>query len=97
MVEGITAPGSFVHLPASTERTMEVSSRLSYKSYQAWIKIDGKESQCYSTDVDHAKKTVTCWIASEAGKVRQHAAHLDFFSGCLFLSDFFYRLPVQKL
>ena len=49
---------------------MEASTRLDHNDYQAWIEVDGQELQCYSIDVDHAKKIVTCWIASEVGKVR---------------------------
>ena len=36
------------------------------------VMIEDKEIQHYSIHVDAAKKEVNCWIASEAGKVREY-------------------------
>lgn len=33
--------------------------------------VEDKEVQHYAMHVDPAKKEVSCWIASEAGKVRE--------------------------
>ncbi|KAK1231539.1 hypothetical protein PQX77_005331 [Marasmius sp. AFHP31] len=36
----------------------------------ASIRVDGKDLEEYDVQVDEANRTATCWIASEAGKVR---------------------------
>lgn len=38
--------------------------------FSAWITIDGVEATEYDVVTSDDKKTVTCWIASELGKVR---------------------------
>ncbi|KAF8147494.1 hypothetical protein B0H34DRAFT_283395 [Crassisporium funariophilum] len=42
---------------------------LRFANQEAWVEVDGKKAACYMPVVDTAKKEVTCWIASEAGKV----------------------------
>lgn len=37
---------------------------------EVWIEVDGKQVPYYSREHDEDKKEVTCWIESEAGKVR---------------------------
>lgn len=39
------------------------------KEFKAWITIDGKEAVEYDVQTSEDQKTVTCWIASELGKV----------------------------
>jgi hypothetical protein len=46
-----------------------VASKLQFKQFSAHVKVDGKALECYSTWVDKRAKHVSCWIASEAGKV----------------------------
>ncbi|KAF8150142.1 hypothetical protein B0H34DRAFT_732712 [Crassisporium funariophilum] len=41
---------------------------LRFANQEAWVEVDGKKAACYMPVVDTAKKEVTCWIASEAGK-----------------------------
>ncbi|KAK7031206.1 hypothetical protein VNI00_013622 [Paramarasmius palmivorus] len=41
---------------------------ISLNNHTAWVTVDGVEAQEYDVQVDKEKKTVTCWIASEAGK-----------------------------
>ena len=45
---------------------------LNYKEFSCWIEIEGEEAKEYDTrqtENDKGIATVTCWIASEAGKV----------------------------
>lgn len=44
-------------------------SRLEFKKFSAAIKVDGKELECYAVLDDKSGKSVSCWIASEEGKV----------------------------
>ncbi|KAF8150147.1 hypothetical protein B0H34DRAFT_732740 [Crassisporium funariophilum] len=41
---------------------------LTFENFEAWVKVDDKDTQAYCIETDKAKKEVTCWIASEAGK-----------------------------
>ena len=41
-----------------------------YGEYGARVMIEDKEVQHYAMHVDPVKKEVSCWIASEVGKVR---------------------------
>jgi hypothetical protein len=36
----------------------------------AHVAIEGEKTEAYNVEVSSDKKTATCWIASEAGKVR---------------------------
>ena len=52
-----------------------------FGEHRARIMIENKEVPHYAMHVDPAKKEVSCWIASEAGKVREplfarHLVHL---------------------
>ena len=41
--------------------------------FEAWIILDrpdGAKREEYAVEVDEQRKLVTCWIASEVGKVR---------------------------
>ena len=42
-----------------------------FGEHGARVMIEDKEIQHYAMQVNPAKKEVTCWIASEAGKVRE--------------------------
>jgi hypothetical protein len=42
-----------------------------FGEFGARVMIEDKEVQHYAMHVDPAKKEVSCWIASEAGKVRE--------------------------
>jgi hypothetical protein len=42
---------------------------LHWKEFSAWVAIDGKETLEYDVEISEDQKTVTCWIASELGKV----------------------------
>ena len=40
--------------------------------FEAWItldRLDGAKREEYAVEVDEQRKLVTCWIASEVGKV----------------------------
>jgi len=52
-------------------------SRLEFKKFAAFIKVDGQELECHALSVDKEKKHVSCWIASEVGKVG--SLHQGFF------------------
>ena len=41
-----------------------------FGEHGARVMIEDKEIQNYPIHIDQAKKEVSCWIASEAGKVR---------------------------
>ena len=43
-----------------------------FGKFGARVMIEDKATQHYSIHVDPAKKEVSCWIASEAGKVREY-------------------------
>ena len=43
------------------------------KGFAAWILVDGKEVNQYSLETEENK--VTCWIASEVGKVCHLSIH----------------------
>ena len=41
--------------------------------FEAWVTLDGPDGarrEEYAVEVNEQKKLVTCWIASEMGKVR---------------------------
>ena len=41
--------------------------------FEAWVTLDGPDGarrEEYAVEVDEQEKLVTCWIASELGKVR---------------------------
>ena len=48
-----------------------------FGNFGARVMIEDKETQHYSIHVDPAKKEVSCWIASEAGKVREYLFAID--------------------
>ena len=59
---------------------------LIYKEFRCWVEIEGEEAKEY--DVRKAKDdegvdTVTCWIASEAGKVKKTIFSFAFFNALL--------------
>ncbi|KAJ8088544.1 hypothetical protein PM082_022617 [Marasmius tenuissimus] len=41
---------------------------LQYNKFLAWIAVDDEPLQEYEVQVEEATNTVTCWVASEAGK-----------------------------
>ncbi|KAJ7162089.1 hypothetical protein C8R46DRAFT_1222224 [Mycena filopes] len=43
---------------------------LQFKEFSAYITIDGQPAPEYAVEVSEDERTVTCWIASELGKVR---------------------------
>lgn len=43
-------------------------------NYSAWIEVDGKELSEYDVQYSDNGTRVTCWIPSEAGKVRFSAS-----------------------
>jgi len=45
--------------------------------FSAWIKVENVETQEYNIEISDDGKNITCWIASEVGKVRRpfHQAH----------------------
>ena len=45
------------------------SGMLSLSNVSAWIEVDGKELEQYGIEEDSDRSLVTCWIASQAGKV----------------------------
>lgn len=49
---------------------METLHDLTYEGHTAWIRVDDRKLQVYTADIDHAKRIITCWMASEVGKVR---------------------------
>ena len=48
-----------------------------FGEFGARVMIENKEIQHYATNVDPAKKEVSCWIASEEGKVRESLFAID--------------------
>jgi len=48
---------------------MEQPSKLQLKQFSAYVRVEGKSLECYSTWVNQGDRHVTCWIASEVGKV----------------------------
>jgi hypothetical protein len=42
-----------------------------FREHGARVMIEDKEIEHYAIHVDPAKKEVSCWIASEANKVRE--------------------------
>ena len=40
-----------------------------YKELDISIQVDGRTLEEFETTVNEPEKTVTCWVASEAGKV----------------------------
>ena len=44
---------------------------ITFGIHGARVMIENKKVQHYAMQVDQDKKEVTCWIASEAGKVRE--------------------------
>ena len=44
---------------------------LTIEKFGARVKVEDKEVAHYAVQVDPVKKEVSCWIASEAGKVRE--------------------------
>jgi hypothetical protein len=43
-----------------------------FRGHGARVMIEDKEIEHYAIHVDPAKKEVSCWIASEANKVREY-------------------------
>ena len=59
---------------------------LIHKEFRCWVEIEGEEAKEY--DVQQAKDnkgvaTVTCWIASEVGKVKKTIFSFAFFNTLL--------------
>jgi len=44
---------------------------LTIEKFGARVMVEDKEVAHYAVQVDPVKKEVSCWIASEAGKVRE--------------------------
>jgi hypothetical protein len=44
---------------------------LQLNNFSAWISVDDVELQQYAIEYSKDGKQATCWIPSEAGKVRQ--------------------------
>jgi hypothetical protein len=42
---------------------------LQFREFFAWVSIDGVEAPEYEVEISEDQKSVTCWIASELGKV----------------------------
>lgn len=42
---------------------------LQFREFFAWVSIDGVEAPEYGVEISEDQKSVTCWIASELGKV----------------------------
>lgn len=42
---------------------------LSLNSVSAWIEVDDKELEQYGVEENSNQSQVTCWIATQAGKV----------------------------
>ncbi|PPQ95211.1 hypothetical protein CVT26_014902 [Gymnopilus dilepis] len=66
------------------------TKRLSYKGFEVWITVDGKEVEHYGVTIDESKNSIKCWIPSEEGKpfnvCIDRAARLDYpgsFKVCL--------------
>ena len=51
---------------------------IEFREHGARIMIEGREIEHYAIHVDPAKKEVSCWIASEANKVRESLFNIDF-------------------
>ena len=49
---------------------------MKFGGFGARVMIENNEIQHYATHIDSAKKEVSCWIASEEGKVRLFAVDL---------------------
>lgn len=48
---------------------------VAYKEFTAWIEIEGQRAAEYGIETkrdEDGVKVVSCWIPSEAGKVRSH-------------------------
>jgi hypothetical protein len=43
---------------------------LKLQDYIAWISVDGQPLDTYAVETSMVTNEVTCWIPSEAGKVR---------------------------
>jgi len=48
---------------------MTSQSCLTYADFKVSVLIDGKEIPHYGIETNEEKREVSCWIASEAGKV----------------------------
>ena len=46
--------------------------RLSYKGFEIWVTVDGKEVEHYGVTIDQSKNSIKCWIPSEDGKVSSY-------------------------
>lgn len=46
---------------------------LSLNGVSAWIEVHGKELEQYGVEEDPDHHKVTCWIATQADKVRQRS------------------------
>ena len=72
----ILSPFHANHLQKSTVSTRcstidMPETYIRFGEFGARVMIEDKEVQHYAMHVDPVKKEVSCWIASEAGKVRQ--------------------------
>jgi hypothetical protein len=45
---------------------------LEYNTFRAGIRVDGDFLNVYDVEISPEENKVTCWIASEAGKVSPH-------------------------
>lgn len=48
-----------------------LETSIAFGEFGARVMIENNEVQHYATHVDPVKKEVSCWIASEEGKVRE--------------------------
>ena len=44
---------------------------VSHKEFTAWITVNGEVSKEYEAEPESEERKMTCWIASEPGKVRR--------------------------
>ena len=56
-----------------------------FREHGARVLIEDKEIDHYAIHVDPDKKEVSCWIASEANKVRESLFDIDIFKFKLFI------------
>jgi len=51
---------------------LEQMKRLIFEDLETWISVDENGLEQYGVHSDEGKREVTCWIASEVGKVRPY-------------------------
>jgi hypothetical protein len=52
--------------------TRSAKNQIEFDEFITWIEVDGKRLQPYNVTYieEHGIRTMSCWIASETGKVR---------------------------